>query len=101
LVWETKSEDVVEMCKNKLPVVKEIKNEVDKKTDERLRKDGYEQGEAKYEAEGVCQKICYPKMKNVMLGYENKKGEKLFGGIVTNTDRNYRGRWICFARART
>ena len=26
LVWEEKKEDVVEMCKNKLPVVKEIKN---------------------------------------------------------------------------
>ena len=31
---------------------------------------------------------------------ENKKGKKLFGGIVTNTDiRNYRGRWIYFDRA--
>ncbi|MBM3701448.1 MAG: hypothetical protein FJW63_00410 [Actinobacteria bacterium] len=28
---------------------------------------------------------------------ENKKGKKLFGGIVTNTDsRNYRGRWVYF-----
>ncbi len=28
---------------------------------------------------------------------ENKKGKKLFGGIVTNTDqREYRGRWIYF-----
>lgn len=28
---------------------------------------------------------------------ENKKGKKLFGGIVANTDsRNYRGRWIYF-----
>lgn len=31
---------------------------------------------------------------------ENKKGKKLFGGIVTNTDqRKYRGRWIYFNRA--
>ena len=29
---------------------------------------------------------------------ENKKGKKLFGGIVTNTDRNYRGRWVYFDR---
>jgi len=30
---------------------------------------------------------------------ENKKGKKLFGGIVTNTDsRNYRGRWVFFAK---
>ncbi len=28
---------------------------------------------------------------------ENKKGKKLFGGVVTNTDqRNYTGRWIYF-----
>ena len=28
---------------------------------------------------------------------ENKKGKKLFGGIVTNTDqRNYKGRWVYF-----
>jgi len=28
---------------------------------------------------------------------ENKKGKKLFGGIVANTDpRNYRGRWVYF-----
>ena len=26
LVWEEKKEDVVEICKDKLPVVKEIKN---------------------------------------------------------------------------
>src|SRR3989344_3608391 len=26
LVWEDKSEDVVEMCKEKLPILKEIKN---------------------------------------------------------------------------
>ena len=29
---------------------------------------------------------------------ENKKGKKLFGGIVANTDRNYRGRWVYFDR---
>ena len=30
---------------------------------------------------------------------ENKKSKKLFGGIVANTDRNYRGRWIYFNKA--
>jgi len=29
---------------------------------------------------------------------QNKKGKKLFGGIVTNTKRNYRGRWVCFEK---
>lgn len=27
---------------------------------------------------------------------ESKKGKKCFGGIVTNTERNYRGRWVYF-----
>ena len=28
---------------------------------------------------------------------ENKKGKKLFGGIVANTDpQNYKGRWVYF-----
>ena len=30
---------------------------------------------------------------------QNKKGKKLFGGIVANTDQNYRGRWVYFAKA--
>lgn len=29
---------------------------------------------------------------------ENKKGKKLFGGLIMNTDRNYRGRWIYFEK---
>lgn len=30
---------------------------------------------------------------------ENKRGrKKLFGGIVINTDRNYRGRWVYFGK---
>jgi len=30
---------------------------------------------------------------------QNKKGKKLFGGIVVNTERNYRGRWVYFDKA--
>lgn len=29
---------------------------------------------------------------------QNKKDKNLFGGIVVNTDRNYRGRWIYFSK---
>jgi len=29
---------------------------------------------------------------------ENKKGKKLFGGIVANTERNYHGRWVYFEK---
>ncbi|MFH1771849.1 MAG: DEAD/DEAH box helicase family protein [Candidatus Omnitrophota bacterium] len=32
---------------------------------------------------------------------ENKKGKKLFGGIVTNTDKNYRGRWVYFDKPKS
>ena len=54
-------------------------NEVDKQTDEKLRKDGYKQGDAKYEAEGVCQKVCYPRMRNATLGYEDSRKNKFEG----------------------
>jgi len=54
-------------------------NEVDKKTEENLRKEGYEQVDRKYEAEGVCQKVCYPRMKNVLLGYEDSRKNKFEG----------------------
>lgn len=54
-------------------------NEVDKKTDEKLKKEGYKQGDVKYEAEGVCRKICYPRMENAILGYENSRKNKFEG----------------------
>jgi hypothetical protein len=28
-----------------------------------------------------------------------REGKKLFGGIVANTDRDYRGRWIYFDKS--
>ncbi len=30
---------------------------------------------------------------------QSKKGKIYFGGIVTNTDRNYRGRWVYFGKS--
>ncbi|MBU4141159.1 MAG: hypothetical protein KKA80_04625, partial [Candidatus Omnitrophica bacterium] len=48
---------------------------------------------------GLTQKVAGPKVAGLCkyIKNENKKGKKLFGGIVTNTDsRNYRGRWIYF-----
>ena len=50
---------------------------------------------------GLMQKVAGPKVNGLYkyIQNENKKGKKLFGGIVTNTDRNYRGRWIYFDRA--
>lgn len=51
---------------------------------------------------GLTKKVAGPKIEGLYkyIQSENKKGKKLFGGIVTNTDsRNYRGRWVYFARS--
>ena len=51
---------------------------------------------------GLIQKVAGPKIDGLYkhIKSENKKGKKLFGGIVTNTDsRNYRGRWIYFDKS--
>jgi len=47
---------------------------------------------------GITQKVARTKIDglNEYIKNENQKGKKLFGGIVINTDRNYRGRWIYF-----
>lgn len=49
---------------------------------------------------GIIQKVAGTKIDglNKYIRIENKKGKKLFGGITTNTERNYRGRWIYFDR---
>lgn len=51
---------------------------------------------------GITQKVAGPKSDGLYkyIQSENKKGKKLFGGIVTNTDqRNYRGRWVYFDKS--
>ena len=47
---------------------------------------------------GFTQKLAGSKIDGLFkyIQQENKKGKKLFGGIVVNTDRNYRGRWVYF-----
>lgn len=48
---------------------------------------------------GFTLKIAGPKIDGLYnyIRKENKKGKKLFGGIVTNTNpKNYKGRWIYF-----
>ena len=48
---------------------------------------------------GFTQKLAGPKIDGLFnyIQQENKKGKRLFGGIITNTDpRNYKGRWIYF-----
>ena len=51
---------------------------------------------------GITQKVAGPKNDGLYkyIQSENKRGKKLFGGIVTNTDqRNYRGRWVYFDKS--
>jgi len=47
---------------------------------------------------GITQEVAGAKNDGLYkyIKSENKRGKKLFGGIVTNTDRNYSGRWIYF-----
>ena len=47
---------------------------------------------------GITQKVAGAKIDglNKYIRIENKEGKKLFGGIVINTKKDYRGRWIYF-----
>lgn len=47
---------------------------------------------------GITQKVAGTKIDglNKYIKIENQKGKKLFGGIVINTKKDYRGRWIYF-----
>ena len=50
---------------------------------------------------GFTRQLAGPKIDGLYkyIQSENKKGKKLFGGIVANTDeRNYKGRWIYFEK---
>jgi len=50
---------------------------------------------------GLTKQVAGPKIDGLYeyIKNENKKGKKLFGGIVANTDRNYRGHWVYFDKA--
>lgn len=51
---------------------------------------------------GLTKQVAGPKINGLYkyIESQNKKGKKLFGGIVTNTDqRNYKGRWIYFDKS--
>ena len=50
---------------------------------------------------GLTKQVAGPKIDGLhrYIQKENKKGKKLFGGIVANTDqREYRGRWVYFSK---
>jgi len=51
---------------------------------------------------GLTKQVAGPKIDGLYeyIQKENKKGKKLFGGIIVNTDsRNYKGRWIYFDKS--
>ena len=51
---------------------------------------------------GITRRVAGSKVEGLYnyIKKENKKGKKLFGGIVTNTNpRNFRGRWIYFDKS--
>jgi type III restriction enzyme len=47
---------------------------------------------------GLTKQVAGPKIDGLYqyIRSENKRGKNLFGGIVINTERNYRGRWVYF-----
>jgi type III restriction enzyme len=47
---------------------------------------------------GLTKQVAGPKIDGLYkyIRSENRKGKKLFGGIVTNTGRDYQGRWVYF-----
>ena len=47
---------------------------------------------------GLTKQVAGPKIDGLYkyIQSENKRGKKFFGGIVVNTDRDYRGRWVYF-----
>jgi len=49
---------------------------------------------------GLTKQVAGPKIDGLYkyIQNENKKDKKLFGGIVANTERNYRGRWVYFEK---
>lgn len=54
-------------------------NEVDKKKKIELTKLGIERGSSEYEKEGICQKICYPRIEKIITGYQVKSGRQIKG----------------------
>ena len=49
---------------------------------------------------GFTKQVAGPKIDGLYkyIQAESKKDKKCFGGIVANTERNYRGRWVCFEK---
>jgi len=62
-------------------------NEVDKKTEDKLKIEGIEKGTKEYEKYGICQAATYPRLKKVIQGFEynGELKEELFSEKINLT----------------
>jgi adenine-specific DNA-methyltransferase len=68
-------------------------NEVDEKTKKKLLKNNIFEGTPEFEAEGICQKITYPRIAKLIQGYATVKGESI-EGFENNNLRYYRSKFV-------
>jgi adenine-specific DNA-methyltransferase len=64
-------------------------NEVDVKTEGKLKKLKIESGSEEYENEGICRKITFPRIKMLIEGFKTVD-EKLVDGFISNNLRYYK-----------
>ncbi len=54
-------------------------NELTKEKEAELNKKGFKKGDAEFEKEGICQKVCYPRISKAIKGYVSINKEKIEG----------------------
>ncbi len=54
-------------------------NEVEKKKKIELENKGVTPGTEEFEKEGICRKVCYPRVQKVINGYKTRSGKKIDG----------------------
>ena len=54
-------------------------NELNEKTEKDFEKRGIKKGSPEYEREGICQKVCYPRIEKVIKGYKDPKSNLVEG----------------------
>jgi len=61
-------------------------NEVNEEAEKDLRNKGLKPGDVDFEKEGICQKVCYPRIKKIIAGYNDLNGKSVKG---TNGNLKY------------
>ena len=101
LVWEPKTEDVVELCKEKLPVLKEVKNKTivtDKDKPVNLLIEG-----DNYHALSVLNYTHAGKIDVIYIDppYNTGNKEFIFNDRIVDSEDSYRhSKWLSFAEKR-